>query len=203
MMDVSKGLIACDCENTIFGWRFKNQWPEGKEKEMNGILFGYLIDLKKSGYDIAMMSDSATANELRVGMANLVNTGTDDFLDYDGETVITKEELAVSGVPVLAAFDDAHGTHNVKTKYKFDPANEGVLAYMKEQREVFAATGCIEFDPEKLMQIQLATEAALRSEIQANYDKAADGAKKSGGDMSAAPQSGTVAEAPAHNRAFA
>jgi hypothetical protein len=173
MMEISKGLVCSDCENTIFGSRFADQHPSDKPKDFNRILFGYLIALKKSGYDVAIMSDQALANEIRVGMAVETNTGDINFLTYDDQLVITKNEM--EHVPALAVFDDNHSSHAVKTDYKFDPANPAVLEYLKQQLEIFNTTGSIEFDPAKLMEIQLMNEAEQKSKMGRQF---LDGAKQ-------------------------
>lgn len=164
MTEISKGRICSDCDGTIYG----SMYPKG----MNTLLFEYLIALKRSGYEVIIFSNDVLTNESRIGFHSQIYARDTNFFEYTGEIDDSYEQIVshkdyVAGYDAMAVFDDDHASHGTKTDFKLNPSNQGVLDYMKEQLAEFNEKGSIEFDPQKIMDAQLAADASLKNEATA------------------------------------
>ncbi len=117
-----KPVIYCDCGNTIFG----SSWDGG----FNSHLFHFLIALKKSGYDVRLMSDEPRRYTQMV-KDHLKNLGLRDrfFQGEDGITITIKE--AMGPEKALVVIDNNHGSHSIRANRLINPHDQDFIKDLK------------------------------------------------------------------------
>lgn len=128
----SRGTIFSDCDCTIFDLKDGTGFYED--------YYLFLIAMKKSGYDVVIHSASPKMNEGRVAMFSKMHAGDAHFFDFDGLVVASKDD-DTCGLKGLAAFDDNHASHTVKTDCRPDTNDAHVKAAIKKVADEYRASG--------------------------------------------------------------
>lgn len=128
----SRGTIFSDCDCTIFDLKDGTKFYED--------YYLFLIAMQKSGYEVVIHSASPEVNEGRVAMFSKMHAGDAHFFDYDGLVVASKDN-DTCGLKGLAAFDDNHDSHSVKTDCRPDTNDAHVKAAIKQVADEYRASG--------------------------------------------------------------